>query len=486
MIEFDSLAVDKNASTPAYKQIIDAILKQIVSGKLPVGSKLPAQRTLSAMFKVNRSTVCAALNELASYGIIKGSYGGGTIVASNTWSMLLKNSANWSNQLLCGEFLENIESIRTINELEFSKDMTRLGTGEIDPRLISSDYLKEAMAHVTDNPKSLGYLEPLGLYELREQLCIHLKKMNINANPMQILITSGSLQALQLISVSLLKQSDRVFIESPSYLKSIQVFPSAGITLQSVPMDSEGIMYWKLLPKLKKSAEIQSVLYTIPDNHNPTGISMSDKRRTELLEFCTKFRLPIIEDGAYSELTYTDTDIRTIKSKDTNDMVIYIGTASKTLCPGLRVGWIVASEPVVSRLSDVKMQMDYGASSISQIIFMNLLKSGNYQRYLNSLRVILKQRLESALACLDRYFSDVATWLKPDGGFYIWLTFRKTVDTQLLFRKAIENGIMLNPGSIYDFSDNNSLRISFSYTSESEFEGGISKLRAVYDSIFAQ
>lgn len=479
----DITAVDKNAKAPAYKQIMDCILKEIVSGKLPVGSKLPPQRTLAVRFKVNRSTVCTALNELASYGIIKGSFGGGTVVASNTWSMLLKSASNWSNQLFYGKFIENLDTIRTINELEFNQKMIRLGTGEIDPRLISSDYIKEALSHVTDNLKSLGYLEPLGLYELREQLSIHLRKMNITARAEQILITSGSLQALQLISVSLLKPDDRVFIESPSYLKSIQVFPSAGISLSSIPMDSEGIMYWKIPQKLSKANNSQAVLYTIPDNHNPTGISMSYTRRKELLDFCTKHRLPIIEDGAYSELTYSDEDIRTIKSLDSNDMVIYIGTASKTLCPGLRVGWLVSSEPVVSRLSDVKMQMDYGASSVSQIIFMNLLKSGNYETYLKKLRAVLKKRLERALLTLNRYFSDIATWLKPAGGFYIWLTFNKNVDTQRLFRKAIEKGIMLNPGNIYDFNENNSLRISFAYTNEDEFERGIAILRSVYDEL---
>ena len=153
-------------------------------------------------------------------------------------------------------------------------------------------------------------------------------------------------------------------------------------------------------------------------------------------------------------------------------MVIYLGTASKTLSPGLRIGWLVAPEAVVKRLGDAKMQMDYGASSVSQYIFLEFLKTGMYESYLCKLKNILKQRLDNAMRILEEHFQSIAEWTRPKGGFYIWLTFRQPVKTDLLFNEAIKAGILLNPGDIYDFKANNSIRLSYAYITEDEFKKG--------------
>ncbi len=230
--------------------------------------------------------------------------------------------------------------------------------------------------------------------------------------------------------------------------------------------------YWKILPHIRQAgAENTSVVYTIPTNHNPTGICMSDKRRQEFLEFCLTNRIPVIEDGAYQELSFNN-EYSPIRTLDHNGMVIYLGTASKTLSPGLRIGWLVAPEAVVKRLGDAKMQMDYGASSVSQYIFLEFLKTGMYESYLAKLKDVLRKRLDNALSILEEHFSSIAEWTKPQGGFYIWLTFKKQIKTDLLFNEAISSGILLNPGDIYDFKANNSIRLSYAYISEKEFEKG--------------
>ncbi|SKA59118.1 GntR family transcriptional regulator, regulator for abcA and norABC [Succinivibrio dextrinosolvens DSM 3072] len=469
---------DRTSSIPAYQQIIDFFLSSVSSGAFAVGMRLPSQRKLSELFEVNRSTVSTAIAELSSYGIIKGSYGAGTEIASNTWSVLLKSNQSWSKHVLSGNFKENISTLQMINQLEFERSLLRLGTGELDPRLFPVKLWQKALSRVGKEVVSLGYLEPLGLYELRCEIARHLKKIGINTSPKCILITSGSLQALQLISVCLLKSGSKVFVEAPSYLKSLQVFQSAGLELTGISMDKDGMEYWKMLPLLKPSAkENTSVVYTIPSNHNPTGICMSDKRREELLDFCLTNRIPVIEDGAYQELSFDDCSFNPIKFFDQNGMVIYLGTASKTLSPGLRIGWLVAPQAVVKRLGDAKMQMDYGASSVSQYIFLEFLRSGMYDDYLFRLKSVLKKRLDNALNVLSENFSSIADWTKPHGGFYIWLTFRAPIRSELLFNAAIKEGILLNPGDIYDFKDNNSLRLSYAYITESEFEKGATTLK---------
>lgn len=472
---------DKNLPVPAYQQIVDFFLTKVSSGAFHIGMKLPSQRQLSQIFNVNRSTVSTAIAELSSYGVLKSSFGAGTQIASNTWSLLLKGKQNWSRHVFSGSFKENTATLQIINQLESDSKLLRLGTGEIDHRLFPKDFLQKALSLTSDSVSSLGYLEPLGLYELRVEIQKHLKKIGIDTTPECILITSGSLQALQLISVCLLKNGSKVFVESPSYIKSLQVFQSAGLELSGISMDCDGLEYWKILPKVNRTnlnrenlnaSDCSSVLYTIPTNHNPTGICMSNTRRHELLEFCLKNRLPVIEDGAYQELCYGNECYTPIKAMDKNDMVIYLGTASKTLSPGLRIGYLVAPRAIVQRLGDAKMQMDYGASSLSQYVFMHFLRSGMYDTFLQKLKLVLKQRLCSALKVLDSNFKDIANWSVPEGGFYIWLTFKEPVKMDDLFKAAIKENVLLNPGDIYDFKATNSLRLSYAFVNEKEFEQG--------------
>lgn len=463
---------DKSLNLPIYKQIINYINHKVACGDWPIGMQLPAQRKLAALWSVNRSTVVTATNELISYGILEGSYGGGTKVASNTWSVLMSNKQiDWSHYMSEGSFKANMPTIQTINKLEFAEGYIRLGTGELSPDLFPGELIKTAFSRLEQHLSSLNYLEPLGLLELREALSVHLKKLGINAPASSILITSGSLQALQLISVGMLKAGSTIFTEAPTYLKSLQLFESAGMQLSGVPMDSEGIMPWVI-----KNPSASSLLYTIPTYHNPTGTLMSDARREHLFEFCKHHQLPIIEDNAYGELWLDNPPPLPLKARDTNGMVLYLGTISKTLAPGLRIGWLVGPESVVWRLGDIKMQMDYGASSISQWLLYELLESGLYDTYLTDIRKKLKKRRDAALAALNQYFSHLGTWNSPSGGFYIWLKLNKAVPTDKLFKTALERGLILNPGTIYDFNKNYCLRISYAYETPESFSQGIQTL----------
>lgn len=462
---------NKKSSEPMYQQIVRYVCKKVESGEWPVGTRLPSQRTLAGYFEVNRSTVVTAIDELASYGILEGCHGAGTRIISNTWSLLLSPGPNWNGYVASGFFKANHSTIQAINHLEFVPSMVRLGTGEPDPRLFPQKIWEQTLSNLSENLSSMGYLEPLGLFELREAISCHMETLGIYAPPSNILVTSGSLQALQLISVSLLKNGSTVYTEAPTYLKSLQVFQSAGMQLSGIPMDDKGLQFWKLSSQqMEKSTNYSAILYTIPTNHNPTGITMSDERRKDLMRFCISNRLPVIEDGAYQELCYEGHVPSTLKSMDQTGMVIYLGSASKSFAPGLRIGWLIASEPIVQRLGDVKMQMDYGASTLSQWAFARLLSSGMYQDYVDGLKEELRRRRDHALAVLSKYYGSFAKWNIPKGGFYIWLKINRPINMELLFEKAVQNNILLNPGDIYDFESNHSLRLSYAYSSCEEFQ----------------
>lgn len=457
---------DRRSGKPVYRQIVDYVRSQVAAGRWAVGSRLPSQRELARQLGVNRSTVVTAMEELTSYGVLESDHGGGTRVASDTWSLMVSDrTLGWNHYLEEGVFQANVPTIQLINKLEF-EDTIRLGTGEPDPGLYPAAEMGRVLERLAKRLPSLGYLGPLGLPELRRALARRLAGQGLEVSPDQILITSGSLQALQLISVCLLRPGSVVYTEQPSYARSLRVFQSAGMELRGASLDREGIRYWELDPPADGRA---GLLYTIPTFQNPTGVLMSRERRESLLRFCRENRLPVIEDTAYSELWLEEPPPASLKTLDESGQVLLLGTVSKSLLPGLRIGWLVGPEPVVARLGDVKMQVDYGASSLSQWVLTEWLESGAYDRYLPGLRRELKARRDNALSVLQEEFSDLAAWEKPKGGFYIWLRFRREVSVERLFHDALGEGILLNPGSVYAGTASHSLRLSYAYEAPAVF-----------------
>lgn len=203
---------------------------------------------------------------------------------------------------------------------------------------------------------------------LRQALAGYARKRNSIVAPSSILITSGALQGLQLISAGLLRGGATVYVEDPTYVKSLQVFQSAHLRLCGLPMDDQGLSLEALEKHLRQSSDRgNSVLYTIPTNHNPTGRTLSRRRRIQLLELCSRYDLPIIEDGAYEELTFDGMPPPSLKSLDPGGRVLYLGSVSKSLAPGLRIGWMIAPEPVVLRLSYAYTTPEEFRQAVSQL-----------------------------------------------------------------------------------------------------------------------
>ncbi len=468
---------NKQDKTPIYRQIIRYINDKIAAGDWPIGSRLPSQRAMAEAFGVNRSTIVSAMEELISYGILESGFGGGTRVASNTWSLRMSQPPDWNKYIASGPFRANLSTIQTINKMEFEPGYIRIGTGELSPELYPGRLVSKIFRSMPERIPNLGYLGPLGLPELGKALSAWLKEnQGIDADASNIMVTSGSLQGLQLVSVCMLKRGSNVYTEAPSYLKSLQIFQSAGMQLSGVSLDEEGLQYWHI-----KEASNDALLYTIPTFHNPTGTVMSQVRRKEVMGFCQKQRMPILEDDAYGQLWFDEEPPKALKSMDKTGSVIYMGTISKTMAPGLRIGWVVGPEAVVYRLGDVKMQTDYGASSVSQWMMTELITSGDYDIYLQQLRTELKARRDYALAVLEKHFAGLATWNKPEGGFYIWLRLRHKVSMDKVFQDALKAGILLNPGNMYDYAENHAIRLSYAYADPEDLSRALASLAAMIE-----
>lgn len=462
----------RDSDIPLHRQIEQYMKDKILHGEWAVGTKIPSQRTLADMFQVNRSTVTAAIDELTSQGLLEGRRGGGTKVVNSTWSVLAAEPPHdWSDYVRSGIHHPNSSIIQDINQNEPRADIIRLGTGELSPDLLPADTMRRMFQQINPHALSLGYEQPKGNRQLREAVAEHLKGKQIHVSPSAILIVSGALQALQLISIGLLKRGSVILTEKPSYLQSLHVFQSAGMRLRSLPMDEAGIKAG-LVSSYRKQYGGQ-LLYTIPSFHNPTGIVMSEQRRKEIISLSKKEQLPIIEDDAYGDIWFEEKPPQPLKAMDHEGNILYLGTFSKTVSPGLRIGWLVGPEPVIERLADIKMQTDYGSSGLSQWAAAEWLSQGYYEEHLTRIRRVLKQRRDAALHFLKQYAGDIATWRIPAGGFYIWVTFHKTLPISRFFHELLKQQVLVNPGSIYDGEDRNSIRLSYSYASIADLETGI-------------
>lgn len=459
---------------PIYLQIADYVMGQIQQGDWTIGMHLPSQRALSLLWAVNRSTVVSALDELKSLGFIETHGKGGTRVASIQQIMPQTQQTNWHSFIQDGMHMSNESTIQTINRLEFNTDLIRLSSGEASPELYPAERMAAILTAVGKEIKNLGYEEPKGILYLREQICIYLKTLGISVSPANVLIVSGALQAIQLIALSLLQPGSTVFLEKPSYLYSLNIFQSVGIRRCGIGLDREGIRVDEIANQKPKHR--QSILYTIPSFHNPTGIVMSEARRKALLKVCQHEKIPIVEDDVYRELWVDEPPPLPIKSFDKTGAGLYIGSVSKTLSPGLRIGWLVGPETVIDRLSDIKMQTDYGASSLAQHVVAKWFETGEYRAHNEELRHELTRRRNVALEAIQKHFTGLADWDIPKGGYYIWLRFNEPIRMNHLFDLALEKGILAYPGYLYDRSLMNCLRISYSYAPIPDMEIGIATL----------
>lgn len=457
----------RSDSKTLFSQIHDWMLGNIERGNWPISMRLPSQRKLAHDLGVNRSTIIQVFEELKAKGVLETIHGGGTFVSSNGWELLLaRKQPNWNGHMQNSLYTPNVETIQLINEFEQKSEVLRLGTGELSPELLPLTKLRQSLTEMVLTEENIRYSSPKGNIKLRHAVASHLKKKGISAFPENILIVSGALQALQLISYGILAQHSTVYYSAPSYVESIQSFQAAGMKL--IPIEAEA----------RNIANKNAFFYTIPTLNNPSGTIMSEKERNTLMQRCRQDQIPIVEDDVYGDLTFTDSP-PPLKAMDTSGQIVYVGGMSKTISPGLRIGWITAPEPIINSLADLKMQLDYGSSGFSQEIVTYWLQSGLYETHVHSLRTTLQKRAQSTETMLNETFADIATWESPKGGFYIWLRFNQPIIKKDVFKELLQHNVLINPGYLYDQNDNHHIRLSYAYESLDRLAIGLTRLNKV-------
>lgn len=467
---------DQDSELPLYRQIVEYVKLQIQNGYWTSGMKLPPQRQLAEQFGVNRSTLNQAYDALKADGILEGTSKAGTRIRSSGWAFYLNGPGKtWNYYMDYGIHKPNHSVVAVINHEEFNPSMIRLSTGEPSPTLYPKDLLESCFVDAMRRLDNLNYLEGRGLLRLREILARRLTSQGLKASPETLLITSGALQSLQLISIGITPRSSSILVEQTSYLQSLNIFQSVGMTLTPLKMDAYGLLPSEIMKHKSRQANF---LYTIPTYHNPTGITQPDHRRQALAALCEREQLPIIEDDVYRELWLDEPPPPPIKTYDRTGNILYLGSLSKSLGPGLRIGWILGPEALIERLADIKMQTDYGSSTLSQYAAAEVIENGTYDLHLTQFREQLRERRQAALALLETHLSDLADWTLPKGGFYIWVKFKQPVPMKQLFQNCLKNNFLINPGELYDQKQPNTFRLSYAYASTEELAQGLAFIRS--------
>jgi DNA-binding transcriptional MocR family regulator len=334
------------------------------------------------------------------------------------------------------------------------------------------DLQKIARRAVTEAGDTLfRYGFPGGQPILQQQIAQMLVQQGLDISPEKLILTNGSQQGLSLAMRHYLQAGDWVIVEAPTYHGAVAILEDIGARIVGIPMTGEG-MNLAILESYLQSHR-PKLIYTISTLHNPTGLTTSQTHRQQLLALASQYQCPILEDNAYEGLNFQPVP-SPIKAFDQQNLVTYIGTFSKTLIPGLRVGWIVPPNPNYQAIMRQKLLHDFHVSTISQAIVSEYLASGHYRRHLNQLRMQNLQSRNAMLQALERYFPQEATWTVPQGGLFLWVHLPNCLSVQTICREALSQGILIACGAAF-FPDRKgypAMRLNFSLLPE-EIERGI-------------
>lgn len=366
----------------------------------------------------------------------------------------------------------------------------------VDPELISfagglpspasfpiKDITKICNKILTENGEVvLQYSTTEGDIGLREQLSSYLNKQGFCSTKDNFLITNGSQQAVDIISKLFLNKGDKIIVGLPSYLGALNVFKSYYSNTIGVKFDDKGMRTDKLEETLKKiydKGKVVKFIYLIPDFQNPTGLTMPTTRREAILKIAQKYNCLILEDSPYREIRFSGVQKPTFYSMSPNNNVINLGTFSKILAPGLRLGWIVANETIVKRSVSLKQTMDLCTSILLQKITEEYLKNGYFEKNIPIITSIYKKKLQTMLSCFETYMPKEVSWVVPEGGLFLFLTLPKDFDASEILKTCIQKyKIAFVPGTVFycNGKGKNQIRINFSFPSIEQIKMGIKNL----------
>ncbi len=493
-----NIVIDRSETRPIHQQIADGIDALVREGELGAGERLPSIRRLAVLLSVNRNTVAQAYSELERRGSVQTRVGSGTYVGDRGPSGIMggpdragvrtgeaaptgrgRNRPRGANR----GSIEHTLSRRTrsgpdaLARLSVTDNVPRIELGGLVP---DSDHfpledfravMNETMAEM--GPGILDYGSREGYPPLRAWLANRLREQGASINEDEIFILGGSQQGLDLVSKLLFDRGDRIMVESPTYHNAIGVFQLYETELVPIAMDEHGMRPDLLDDELtRRSAKL---IYSMPNFQNPTGITMPLARRKEVLEVAVRHGVPLLEDHFDADLRYTGEPVASFKALKGHEHVLYLGTFSKMLFPGLRLGWLAVPKAFCDPFRKIRTYTDLAPSRLAQVAIHRFCERGLLDEHLERVLAINNNRMQAMLSAIERFFPSDVRWTKPDGGMSLWIELPVSMNTVDLLIEARRAGVNFAPGELFhlDGSGTNTFRLSFTKEPEDRIEQGI-------------
>ena len=337
-----------------------------------------------------------------------------------------------------------------------------------------------------EGASALGYTMTEGEPELRAAIAADAHVRGIDADPEEVLVSAGALQAIDLACRVYLRPGDVVVAESPAFANALSAFRNHGAHVVEVAVDGEGLDVAEAARVLRRDGLTPRMFFVVPNFQNPTGETLSDRRRDALLALAATYGALVIEDDPYGLLRYRGKDIAPLAARDSAVEVVSIGSFSKTFLPGLRVGWVIAGRDTIGRMAAAKQTMDSSTGTLGQRIVLEFERRGGSAAHVAKLRDMYHAKQERGRAALEREFAGTGVrWNDPDGGFYFWVRLPQGMSARRLLDVALEEGVAFVPGDAFAIARDHSdaLRFSISGPTLDRIDEGVRRLRRAFDRV---
>jgi len=398
-------------------------------------------------------------------------------------------STVWSSRYALRTSGVKSSAIRELLKIAERPEIISFAGGLPSPDVFPVQRFEEACRKVLreNGASALQYGPTEGYAPLREMIARHIARYGISAQVENVLITSGSQQALDLIGKLLINSGDRVLVEAPTYLGALQAFNVYGAQYVPVPVDEDGLQTELLEEALRSGPKF---MYILPNFQNPAGVTLSEGRRHQLILLADRYGVPIIEDDPYGQLRYEGEHLPPLVVIDRENLrrdngysignVIYLSTFSKTLAPGIRLGWIVAPPDVIGKLVQLKQGADLHTSTFIQCVAYEVARDGFLDEHVKRIRQVYHERRDVMLEALHEFFPPEVAWTRPQGGLFLWVTLPEGVDSEGLFRAALEQKVAFVPGDSFYAGNRHEgsrhMRLNFSKPSSEQIREGVRRL----------
>jgi len=453
------IPIDPNSARSLYLQIADHITRLARQGNLKSGRKLPPTRTLAQQLQVHRSTVINAYEELKARGVIEARQGSGSYIAGD-----LDEKTTAIQPMLPSMLTQPEAIIAELRRLNWAEGVISLGYGPPADELMPIEDFDRARRRVLrrDGVKTANYELPQGYHPLRQAIAMHLAGHGLQVDPEDVVITAGALEGVSLVARALAAPGDTAVIELPQYFGNWTNFAYQGLNLKGFDLLESGPDWASLGRLFQEGQERPRFVFVTPDHQNPMGIRWGMPQRYQFLKTINDQDWPIVEDGTYRDLTYDGPPHPPLRALDTE--VIYVGTFSHSLMPGLRIGYAVCSGALRDHIVRLKAATSGPGETLNQRALADFIVSGEYARHLERILPVYRSRRDSLLEAMQAHFPPQVRWIIPSGGFFVWVWLPEGLSPQVLFSRALKSDITIAPAAAFypGLAAQNAFRLAFS------------------------